>query len=438
MRSATCIAASRIVDCFTLHRDAIIEASNSCSVLRSSIEEVMFLKIVSAEYPHEVRRRPDIEKRIREKTAELMKQAEDKRKSLAGGKERSISNIKLEKKIGKGASGEVWFGLDENGRPCAVKRIPTHGMSSRNVMQVQQEASLLEVLSHPNVVESYGTFADLANGMIHIVLEYLPMGSLQSQLRRLGPFKEAQARAYTKQLLCGLQYLHSRSILHRDIKPANALISAKGIVKLADFGICLQTLALRTLTLTGTPAYLAPEVLELGTYSVASDVWAVGCTLLELITGYPPWSDQVSTAEITALIFRIGIRKVPTIPMCVDDFVEDGVTHPSEGISRPLHNLLLRMLNPDPLARGTCDELLQSEWFTVDADALPKAALRPRNDLLGEHPPTVTTSNNVVVLDNASFDTTYIVTSDGHMDASTEESTEVKQPSSLSEAQSSR
>ena len=365
IRSATCICA-RKCDIFELCRSALIEVSNSCPKLQQSLEQAVLRKLVSSEFPADQRRKPEIAAQIEKKFAEALRTAAQK-KLFAQKME-----LKLERKIGTGASAEVWFAIDDTGRPCAVKKIDTTAMAPRQIAQVRQEAQLVEVLSHGNIVESYGTFSDSSTGMMYLILEYLPMGSLATQSRRHGPFKEAQARAFMQQLLQGLQYLHRRSILHRDIKPANALISARGVVKLTDFGISLPSLNVKTVTLTGTPAYMAPELVEHGTYGVASDIWAAGCTLLELITGVPPWSD--SPTEVTALIFRIGREKCPRLPTC-------GTGNDAVTVSALLHSLLSRMLSPDPQLRGTCDDALAHRWFTAPADEIGQVALRTKVDL---------------------------------------------------------
>lgn len=130
--------------------------------------------------------------------------------------------------------------------------------------------------------------------------------------------EERFVQRYARDTLEGLAYLHSRRVLHRDIKPANLLLASDGSVKLTDFGTSHVfgddvgggdglSATLETSSIMGTVAYLAPEAVK-GVYSSASDVWALGCTVVELLTGVPPWCDLVTHHHPgnIPLLFKIG------------------------------------------------------------------------------------------------------------------------------------
>jgi serine/threonine protein kinase len=178
------------------------------------------------------------------------------------------------------------------------------------------------------------------------------------------------------QMFQGLAYLHAHRILHRDVKPANALIGADARIKLADFGISRLGLQHNTQTISGTPAYLSPDAIN-GRYSVASDIWALGCTVLELVTGQRPWA-HLGLESSTQIIFAIGLNPTP-YPL-------------PDSISPHLRDLLGTMLNLDPVARTDCSRLLAHSWFSIDAAELPSAQ---NSHIVSEHEPEAETSAQV-------------------------------------------
>lgn len=123
------------------------------------------------------------------------------------------------------------------------------------------------------------------------------------------------------QVLHGLLYLHEQGVIHRDIKGANILTTKEGLVKLADFGVASRTTGLSESSVVGTPYWMAPEVIELSGATTASDIWSLGCTVIELLEGKPPYH---SLAPMPAL-FRIVNDDHPPLPqgaspVCHGDF----------------------------------------------------------------------------------------------------------------------
>ncbi len=115
-------------------------------------------------------------------------------------------------------------------------------------------------------------------------------------LTRFGAFSLGVVREYTRQIVCGLEYLHNNGIIHRDIKGGNILVDANRTVKLADFGASTTVSSFNqtqvTTTVKGTPYFMAPEVLANSRYGRKGDIWAVGCTMIQMLTGEPPWKDR--------------------------------------------------------------------------------------------------------------------------------------------------
>lgn len=225
--------------------------------------------------------------------------------------------------IGSGAFGNVYLGMDtKTGKFLAVKQIEVgKKLTPEQKRKLEEEIALMKNLSHPHIVRYYGM--EITESHINIFLEYVPGGSIESLLRKFGKFGEAVASCYTQQILLGLQYLHERGVLHRDIKGANLLVDENGNVKLADFGSSKSIDELNATvegrSLTGTPNFMAPEVIINAKYTNGSDIWAVGCTLLEMLTGQPPWAQMKFDNPISAM-FHIAQSKVgPKVP---DDLSE--------------------------------------------------------------------------------------------------------------------
>ena len=118
-------------------------------------------------------------------------------------------------------------------------------------------------------------------------------GSLLAIVNKFGALPEEATRRYTRQILAGLEYLHFNSVIHRDIKAANVLVDRNGVCKLADFGTAKKVHELNSQknSMTGTVNWMAPEVIKQEKYGRAADIWSVGCTVYEMITGQPPWSE---------------------------------------------------------------------------------------------------------------------------------------------------
>lgn len=269
--------------------------------------------------------------------------------------------------IGCGAFGHVYVGMNlDSGELLAVKQVLIAASSASkekaqaHVKELEEEVKLLKDLSHPNIVRYLGTVRE--EDTLNILLEFVPGGSISSLLGKFGAFPEAVIRTYTEQILLGLEYLHKNGIMHRDIKGANILVDNKGCIKLADFGASKQVVELATMTgaksMKGTPYWMAPEVILQTGHSFSADIWSVGCTVIEMATGKPPWSQQYQQ-EVAAL-FHIGTTKShPPIP-----------DHLSSGAK----DFLLKCLQKEPILRLSASELLQHPFVTGETvDLAPQS-----------------------------------------------------------------
>ena len=137
------------------------------------------------------------------------------------------------------------------------------------------------------------SFAHLAD----TVPRYAESGSLGQTLKAFGKLNEHLVASYVVKILEGLHYLHKSQVVHCDLKAANILTTKTGNVKLSDFGVSLNLRAMQRemSNVAGTPNWMAPEVIELKGASTKSDIWSLGCTVIELLTGRPPYGDIGNT-----------------------------------------------------------------------------------------------------------------------------------------------
>ncbi|CAD8144008.1 unnamed protein product [Paramecium octaurelia] len=259
-----------------------------------------------------------------------------------------IHNWEQGEVLGQGAFGKVVMGLQKNGQIMAVKQVFIQNQIDDKVRQLQKEIEMLSKLQHPNIVRYIG--CEQKNQFINIFLEYVSGGSVSTLLERFGCFRERLIKTYLKQILLGLSYLHARNVIHRDIKGGNILIDNSGRCKLADFGSSKQ---LNDIThdsigsICGTPNFMAPEVINQEQYGKKADIWSLGCTIIEMATGQPPYSEY---KDAIAIMVKIGkSTKPPPIP----DQLQ----------STEAKDFLSKCLQIDPKKRATADELLKHPFL---------------------------------------------------------------------------
>jgi len=197
---------------------------------------------------------------------------------------------------------------------------------------------------------------EIRQDKIFLLMEFAAGGSVGTRIRLEGALNEIDSAEYIGQALLGLVHLHGRGIIHRDVKCDNLLIGGRGQLLLADFGASkqlrkLHTLGEENLTTIGSPYWMAPEVIQSNGYGRKADVWSLGCSLIEMLSGRPPWSHFDN--HLTA-IWHIALGKSqPVIPA---------------GLSEQCYSFIDACLVRDKEMRQSSSELLRHSWLQGVSD----------------------------------------------------------------------
>ncbi|XP_072470564.1 cAMP-dependent protein kinase catalytic subunit PRKX isoform X1 [Notamacropus eugenii] len=296
--------------------------------------------------------------------------------------------------VGTGTFGRVHLVKERTAKHYFALKV----MSIPDVIRLKQEQhvhnekSVLKEVNHPFLIRLYWTYHD--ERFLYMLMEYVPGGELFSYLRNMGRFNNSTGLFYSAEIICAIEYLHSKEIVYRDLKPENILLDKEGHIKLTDFGFA-KKLVDRTWTLCGTPEYLAPEVIQSKGHGRAVDWWALGILIFEMLSGFPPFFDD----NPFGIYQKILAGKID-FPRHLDLYVKDLIkkllvvdrTRRLGNMKEDIDKLECVQKKMTRMVKGTgnhakqgsverkngADDVKRHRWFrSVDWDAVPQRKLKP-------------------------------------------------------------
>lgn len=266
-----------------------------------------------------------------------------------------MQKYELGKLLGQGTFAKVYHARNlKTGMNVAVKIIDKAKVLKVGMIdQIKREISVMKLIRHPNVVELFEVMASKTK--IYFVMEYVKGGELFDKVAK-GRLKEDAARKYYQQLICAVNYCHSRGVCHRDLKPENVLLDENGNLKVSDFGLSALAESKRQdgllHTTCGTPAYVAPEVIKRKGYDgMKADIWSCGVILYVLLAGYLPFQDS-NLMEMYRKIDK-GDFKCPNL------------------FAPEVRKLLSKTLDPNPNTRISMAKIMGNVWFRKGLETKP-------------------------------------------------------------------
>ncbi|KAI8590874.1 MAP kinase kinase (MEK) [Geranomyces variabilis] len=256
-------------------------------------------------------------------------------------------DIELSEELGAGNGGTVHLVVHKPTGTIMAKKV-IHVEARNSVRRaIVREMQIMHQCISPYIVSFYGAY--LNEGDLSICMEYMNLGSLDNIYKKIGPIPEDVIGKVTYAVLAGLVYLYKQHrIIHRDVKPSNILLDTKGNIKIADFGVSTQLINSVANTFVGTSAYMSPERIKAERYSVQSDVWSLGITLMELAVGKFPFQSEGEPLSVFELLEFIVNEPVPSLP--------------AGKYSAELDAFLAKCLIKDPASRPTPNDLLKDPY----------------------------------------------------------------------------
>lgn len=270
-----------------------------------------------------------------------------------------MERYELGRLLGQGTFAKVYYGRNlRTGQGVAIKVIDKEKILRVGLVnQIKREISIMRLVKHPYILQLFEVMATKTK--IYFALEYAKGGELFDKVSK-GKLREPIARKYFQQLITAVDFCHSRGVYHRDLKPENLLLDENDNLKVSDFGLSALAESKHQdgllHTTCGTPAYVAPEVINRKGYDGdKADIWSCGVILYVLLTGYLPFHDS----NLMEMYRKIGKGDFK----CPHWF-------PPE-----VRRLLSRMLDPNPANRTTIAKIKENPWFKKGTNVR-----KPRNE----------------------------------------------------------
>jgi len=300
-----------------------------------------------------------------------------------GGHVERIGHYKIVSELGRGGMGVVYKAHEESlNRYVAIKMLGEHlEEDDEYVQRFVREAQSAAALSHPNIVQIYTISED--QGHHYFAMEYVQGTSVQRLIQTKGKLTPADAARLTLQAAAGLQDAHAQGVIHRDIKPANLMVTERGLIKIADFGLALMGGAANRLTATGmlmgTPGYLSPEQCLDQSPDQRTDIYSLGVTFFEMVTGTMPFRAD-SPLALLKLIVEVEAPDIRELNPEVDD---------------ELRAIIARMLEKEREHRfSNCTEVIAAiqGWLEANGESLQTEgiAMGTAAGVMPPPPPTAT------------------------------------------------
>ena len=262
--------------------------------------------------------------------------------TLAGG------NYIIQRHLDSGAMADVYLAKDTRRMVNVALKVlrPDQALDSYYEKFLRREATVLQKLQHPNIVRYYDVVRE--KQLLYLVIEYIVGPTLQQFLFRRKLLPMADAFYVATALATALDYAHRNQIIHRDLKPSNVLLADNGKVLLADFGVARDTSSTTATRMVGTIAYMAPEQINGDTITAATDQYALGIVLWEMLTGRRPFVGATAGLKGTTVSERVIEEHLNNLP-------------PAGVLPAELAEPLMRALAKSPQQRfASCTAMVQA------------------------------------------------------------------------------
>ena len=290
-----------------------------------------------------------------------------------------ISNYVFQKDIGEGNFGKVKLGIFKpTGEEFAIKILNKNKIKIKMKNSIFKENEIITRFNHINVVYVFHILEDVQN--YYIIMEYCKHGELFDYIVKKEKLSEEESSIFFYQLINGIEYIHSKGISHRDLKPENLLLAENNILKIIDFGLSHEFEGDELLkTKCGSPSYAAPEIICCPFYDgFKVDIWCSGIILYAMLCGYLPFEGDNNN-----LLFQNILNCDPEFPEFLSDLSKD---------------IIIQILNPDPDARITIDEIKKHKFYlkgkklcNIDYENIENCVIKKRNTF---------TKNNIKIIKN--------------------------------------